>query len=98
MIAYEDVIARHPELASEDEETVKRWIDSANRGIPDARVKGNEDPDYARSLFVVHALTKPPLNLEEAFTPRSQPKAKVDKRHKWSTTEHGRQLIQMVKY
>jgi hypothetical protein len=100
MITVEDILAQFPDTSQIDRERIQAMVDVANQGFPDSRFGDNAaTADRGRALYVMHMLTKPPVDLKAAAV-RAQVatlgKPFVKKPHPWDATEHGKMLKGLV--
>lgn len=102
MISNEDVIAAYPQAEAIDEALLTHWVDVANVTIDAARVKDPRTLNQAQILFVMHQITKPPLDLKApAVVARTRQPGRragyVKAKHVWAGTLHGDALIKAMK-
>lgn len=99
MITVEDILAQFPDTSQIDRERIQAMVDVANQGLPDSRFGDNAaTADRGRALYVMHMLSKPPvdLNAPAVRAQMASPKPYIRKPHPWDATEHGRALKGLV--
>ena len=99
-ITFDDVQAAFPDEASGfTAEQAAPFIEAANIGLPDSRFTNPKLAERGRLNYVMHMLTKPPLDLNAAHI-RAQmmaPKPDIKKPHVWDGTSFGDALKKAVK-
>ena len=100
MLTNQDIITAHPEAADFDQDMLAHWASMADVAVPLDRVKDPRSLHQAQILYVMHQMTKPPidLNAPHIVARMNNPKPYVKTPSPWTGTRHGDALRTAVKY
>lgn len=98
MINFSSVLDMYPEASAYSESAAAPFIEAANVGFPDSRFADPAYADRGRILYVMHMLTKPPINLSAPYivAQMGSPRPDIKKPDPWDGTTFGVELSNAV--